>query len=75
MKIYSKKFEEQFMKHIKNVEDVYMVKIKKNKDSYDIMVTINSLDVILYDIRDCIEYVNETYYESKINVGKMLIEI
>lgn len=75
MKIYSNKFEKQFKECYSNSEDIYCVRVRKNKENYDVVISVNNLSISLYDLRDCIEIVNEKFYANEINIGKMLIEI
>lgn len=74
MKVYSKNFN-NYVKESAIGDYISHVKVKKNGEYYDITVSVDSLDVSLYDIRDSIEEVNRVHYNDKINIGKMLIEI
>lgn len=75
MKLYKNKFEKQLKEFIGDDGTINCVNIRKNKECYDIMISINHLGASLFDIKDGIYMVNEKYYHNEINIGKITVEI
>lgn len=75
MKLYRKPFIMRFNHILNNEGAISTINIKKVKDEYDIIISVDSLELTLSDIKYTLEKVNETYYSNNIKFRKILIEL
>lgn len=75
MKLYRKSFTMRFNYILNNEGAISNINIKKVKDEYDIIISVDSLELSLSDIKYTLEKVNEIYYNNNIKFRKILIEL
>ncbi|MEG1798500.1 MAG: hypothetical protein RR262_18675 [Clostridium sp.] len=82
-KLYASAFEKRLRKELTTANEkdttiadmIECVKVKKVKESYNVIISVNDLEIPLHDIKHAIYKVMEEKYNNEVEIGSILIEI
>lgn len=75
MELCRESFIMRFNYILDNEGAISTINIKQVKDEYDVIISVDSLELSLSDIKYTLEKVNEIYYNDNIKFRKILIEL